>query len=53
MNKLRIEGLDLFLKELLLLSFFEELLRTLLQGHDNVVLIFFNLPLLFLKLNQL
>lgn len=52
MNQLGVEGFDLLLKQLLLFSFLIELMRSLLQSFNHIVLVLLYLSFLLLQLDQ-
>ena len=52
-DQLRIKGLYLLLKQLLLFPFLVELVRSLLQGSHHIILIFLDPLLLLLQLDEL
>ncbi len=53
MDELGVKGLNLLLKQLFLLSFLVEFVRSLLQGLNNIIFVLLYLPLLLLELDQL
>lgn len=53
MDELRIKSFNLLLKQLFLLSFLVELVRSLLQGLNHIIFVLLYLPLLLLELDQL
>lgn len=52
-DELRVESFDFLLEKLLLLSFFEKLMRFFVEGLDDLVLILLDPLLLLLQLHQL
>jgi len=52
MNKLRVKGFDLFLKQLFLFSFLKKLMRLLLKCFHNFIFVFLDSFLFFLELYQ-